>query len=78
MLTDLPMHLEQIGFVSKGIPKGEHLGLLEIIGTFRSEDEYEYEFSMLSMRIRFGGRHFSKCVCSEQKTRNHSHPRPPI
>ena len=31
----------------------------EIIGTFRSEDEddYEYEFSILSMRIRFGGRH---------------------
>ena len=29
-----------------------------IIGTFRSEDEdnYEYGFSGLSMRIRFGGR----------------------
>ena len=33
------------------------------IGTFRLEDEddYEYGFSVLSMRIRFGGRHFSKC-----------------
>ena len=42
-----------------------------IIGTFRSqdEDEYQYEFSVLSIRIRFGDRHFSKCACSEQKTR---------
>ena len=39
---------------------------------FASEDEYEveYEFSVLSMRIRFGGRHFSKCACSERKTRS--------
>ena len=38
-----------------------------VIGTFRSEgeDDYEYEFSVLNMRIRFGGRHFSKCACSE-------------
>ena len=51
-----------------------------IIGTFRSEDEddYEYEFSVLSMRIRFVGRHFSKCACSEQKTRTRSRPRSPI
>ena len=51
-----------------------------IIGTFRSEDEddYEYEFSVLSMRIRFGGRYFSKCACSEQKTRTRGRPRPPI
>ena len=50
------------------------------IGTFRSEDEddYEYEFSVLSMRIRFGGRHFSKCASSEKKTRTGSRPRPPI
>ena len=50
------------------------------IGTFRSEDEgdYEYEFSVLSMRIRFGARHFSKCACSEQKTRTRSRPRLPI
>ena len=47
---------------------------------FRSEDEddYEYKFSVLSMRIKFGGRHFSKCACSEQKIRTHSRPRPPI
>ena len=51
-----------------------------ILGTFRSEDEddYEYEFSILSMRIRFGGRHFSKCTCSDQKTRTLSRPRSPI
>ena len=50
------------------------------IGTFKSEDkdEYQYEFSILSMRIRFGDRHFSKCACSEQKTCTRSHPRPPI
>ena len=50
------------------------------LGTFRSEDEddYEYEFSVLSMRISLGGRHFSKCACSEQKTRTRSRPRPPI
>ena len=54
------------------------------IGTFRSkdEDDYENEFSVLSMRIRFGGRHFSKCACSEKKTRTRSctrrRPRPPI
>ena len=50
------------------------------IGTFRSEDEddHEYEFSVLSMRIRFEGRHFSKCAFSEQKTRTRSRPRPPI
>ena len=56
---------------------GNKYGLL---GTFRSEDEdnCEYEFSILSMRIRFGGRHFSKCACSEQETRTRSRPRPPI
>ena len=52
----------------------------KILGTFRSEDEddYEYEFSVLSMRIMFGGRYFSKCACSEQKTRTRSRSRPPI
>ena len=50
------------------------------IGTFRSEDEneYQYKFSVLSMRIGFGARHFSKCACSEQKTRTRSCPRLPI
>ena len=39
------------------------------LGSFRSEDEedYEYEFSVLIMRIRFGDRHFSKCALSERK-----------
>ena len=50
------------------------------LGTFTSEDEddYKYEFSVLNMRITFVGRHFSKCTCSEQKTRTRSRPRPPI
>ena len=45
------------------------LQLSQTLGTFRSEDEddYEYEFSVLSTRIRFGDRHFSKYACSEQK-----------
>ena len=53
---------------------------LPLLGTFRSEDgdDYEYEFSVLNMRIRFGGQHFSNCACSEQKTRTRSRPRPPI
>ena len=51
-----------------------------LLGTFRSEhdDDNEYEFSVLSLRIRFGGQHFSKCACSEQKTRTRSRPRPSI
>ena len=54
--------------------------IMVLLGTFRSEDEddYEYEFSVLSMRIMFGGRYFSKCACSEQKTRTRSRSRPPI
>ena len=53
---------------------------LNLLGTFRAEDEddHEYEFSVLCMRIRFGGQHFSKCLWSEQKTRTRSHPRPLI
>ena len=37
------------------------------LATFRlqNEDDYEYEFSVLSTRFRFGGRKFSKCACSE-------------
>ena len=54
--------------------------VVTLVGTFRSEDEvdYEYEFSVLSMCKTFGGRHFSKSACSEQKTRTRSRPRPPI
>lgn len=50
------------------------------ITTFRSEDEadHQYEFSVPSMRIRFGSRDFSKCACSERITRTGSCPRPPI
>ena len=52
----------------------------ELIGTFTSQDEneYQYEFSVLDMRIRFGDRHFSKCAYSEQKSCTRSRPRPPI
>ena len=42
------------------------------------EDDYEYEFSVLSTRFWFGGRKFSKCACSELKTRARSRPRTPI
>jgi len=36
------------------------------------EDDYKYEFSVLSSRFRFGGRKFSKCACSELNTRSRS------
>ena len=51
-----------------------------LIATFRLhyEDDYEHEFSVLSTRFRFGGRKFSKCACSELKTRTRSRPRTPI
>ena len=44
----------------------EELVLRTVLGTFRSEDEDEYqcEVSVLSMRIRFEDRHLSKCACS--------------
>ena len=47
--------------------------LMLTLGTLRSEneDDYEYEFSILSMRIRFGGQHFSKCACSDILDRYH-------
>ena len=50
------------------------------VATFRLEyeDDYKYEFSVLSMRFRFGGRKFSKCACSELETRTRSRPRTPI
>ena len=45
------------------------LGRAIILVTFRLEyeDDHEYEISVLSMRLRFGGRNFSKCACSELK-----------
>ena len=54
--------------------------VVDSLATFRSEYEYdyEYEFSVLSTRCRFKGRNFSKCACSELKTRTPSRPRTPI
>ena len=46
---------KQIDFSFNGLEK---IGIT--VGTFRSQDEDHYEFSVLSMRISFGGRHFSK------------------
>ena len=38
-----------------------------LLATFRLqyEDDYEYEYSVLSTRFRFDGRNFSNCACSE-------------
>ena len=54
--------------------------VMMIIAIFRLEyeDDYEYEFSVLSTCFRFGGRTFSKCACSELKIRTRSRPRTPI
>ena len=40
-----------------------------ILGTFRSEDEdeFQYGFSLLSMRIRFGDRHFRSARAQYRK-----------
>ena len=50
------------------------------LATFRLqyEDDYEYEFSVLSTRFKFEGRKLSKCACSELETRTRSRPRTPI
>ena len=55
----------------------------QLLGTFRSRDKEvnEYSFSILSMRIRFGGRrgrHVSKCACSGRKVGTLSRRRPMI
>ena len=51
-----------------------------LLTTFRLlyEDDYEYDFSVLSTPCRFGGRKISKCACSELKTRTRSRSRTPI
>ena len=51
-----------------------------ILATFRLqyEEDYEYEFSVLSTRFRFEGQKCSKCACWELKTRTSSRPRTPI
>ena len=48
--------------------------------TFRSEDEddYEYEFSVLSTRTSKNVGLQTLCACSVRKTRICSRPRPPI
>ena len=45
-----------------------------IVATFKLEyeDDYEHEFTVLSKRLRFGGRQFLKCACSDLKTRPRS------
>ena len=50
------------------------------LATFRLqyEDDYEYDFSVLSTRCRFGGRKISKCACSELKARTRSRSCTPI
>ena len=51
-----------------------------LIGTFRSEDEddYENEFSVLSTRTSKNVALQTLCACSVRKTRARSRPRPPI
>ena len=44
----------------------------------RRTTDYEYELSVLSTRLRFGGRKISKCACLELKTRTRSRSRTPI
>ena len=53
---------------------------MQVLATFRLqyEDDYEYVFSVLSTRFKFGGRKFSKRACSELKTRTHRRPRTAI
>ena len=50
------------------------------LATFRLQyqDDYRYEFSVLSTRFKFEGRKFSKWACSELKTRTGNRPRTPI
>ena len=50
------------------------------LGTFRSEDEddYEYEFPVLSTRTSKNVGLQTLCACSVWKTRTRSGPRPPI
>ena len=48
--------------------------------TFRLqyENDYEYEFSVLSTHFKFERRKLSKCACSELETRIRRRPRTPI
>ena len=61
---------------SKGILRT----LKKVLGTFRSEDEddYENEFSVLSTRTSKKVGLQALCACSVRKTRTRSRPRPPI
>ena len=60
--------------------KDEVYFLYEEIAIFRLKyvDDYEYGFSILSTRFRFGGRNFSKCACSKLKSRTGGLPRSPF
>ena len=46
--------------------------MLHLSATFRLENENdcEYEFSVMGTRITFKERNFSKCACSELRTRS--------
>ena len=66
---------------------GEHYTMTQfliidiiILGTFRPEDEndYEYEFSVLSMRTSKNVGLQAFCACSVRKTRTGTRPRPSI
>ena len=54
--------------------------LNSLIGTFKSEDEddYEYEFSVLSMHSSKNVGLQTLCACSVRKTCTGTRPRPPI
>ena len=54
--------------------------IMIVIATVRLEyeDDYEYQFSVLSTRCTFVGRQFLKCACSELKTCTCSRPRTPF
>ena len=51
-----------------------------VLATFRlqCEDHYEYKFSELNTRCRFGGRNISKCACSQLIGPSRSRPHSPI
>ena len=50
----------------------------ELLFFLQTQKEVLAHTLFLGCTIAFGDRHFSKCSCSEQKTRTSSGPRPPI
>ena len=79
-LNSLALDVNGARELARGEKEKENPPLLSKLATFRLEyeDDYEYEFTVLSMRFRLEGRNFSKCACSEPKTRTRSRPRTPI